>query len=92
MRHRIDLDRAAAAEVVGALAARRPINRGVEPGQLVGRTVAQRRALEELLTSLVDFARKSGAKRRVVKLGNVSLKLTGQGAEEVLSVHKLAAA
>lgn len=92
MRHRIDLERAAAAEVVGALAGRRPAKRGVEPGNLAGRTVAQRRALEELLVSLVDFARKSGAKRRVVKLGNLSLKLKGQGAEEVLSVHKLAAA
>lgn len=92
MRHRIDLERAADAEIVGALAGRRPAKRGVESGKLPGRTVAQRRALEELLTSLVDFARNAGAKRRVVKLGNISLKLQGQGAEEVLSVHKLAAA
>lgn len=92
MRHRIDLERAAEWEVVGALAGRRHVKRGVARGQLAGRTVAQRRALEELLSSLVDFARRSGAKRRVVKLGNISLKLQSQGAEEVLSVHKLAAA
>ena len=92
MKNRIDLEKAADAEVVGALAGRRTAKRIVESGNLVGRTIAQRRALEELLTSLVDFARKSGANRRVIKLGNISLKLKGQGAEEVLSVHKLVAA
>lgn len=92
MRNQIDLERAAEAEVVGALASRRHAKRGIDRGNLSGRTVAQRKALEELLASLVEFARKSGAKRRVVRLGTISLRLQGQGADEVLSVHKLAVA
>ena len=92
MKHRIDLEKAAEAEVVGALAVRRQSKHGVGHGTFAGQTLAQRRALEELLSSLVDFARQSGAKRRVVKLGNLSLKLDGQGADEILSVRRLAAA
>ena len=42
-----------------------------------------------LICSVLESARLAGAGRRV-KLGNVSLKLQGHGAEEILSVHKLA--
>jgi hypothetical protein len=90
MKRRIDIERAAEAEVAGALAGPQRTKREVQRGEVGGRTVAQHKALEELLVSLMDFARKSGARSRTVKFGNISLKLRSQGADDVLSIHRLA--
>jgi len=39
---------------------------------------------------LLNFAKRAGAQRRRVKVGNFSVKLEESGEEEILSVRKLA--
>lgn len=92
MKRPIDLEAAARAEVTGALAGRRHGKSSQAGERAAGRTPAQSRAFEELLSSLLEFANASGARRKTVKLGKVSIKLRSHGAEEILSVRRLAAA
>lgn len=92
MKAPIDLEKAAEAEMFGALAVRRN-GKHHSPGKFKsGRSPAQERALGELLCSLLEFAKEAGAGHRPVKVGNVSLKLSEQGSEEILSVRKTIAA
>ena len=89
MKRQINLEKAADAEVPGALAGRRHCAHRVLGNGKSQRTPAQMRALGDLLSSLLEFAREVGAERRSVKVGNVSLQIKEQGAEEVLSVRRL---
>lgn len=92
MKRQIDLEKAGAAEVFGALAARRNTRRFARKQTKPYPTAAQLRVLNEALCTILEFARESGAERRCIKAGNVSFKLQEQGAEEILSVRKLVGA
>ncbi len=87
MKRRIDLQKAAEAEALGALAlgpARK--NRSV---RTAGRpfTPAQSRALSNLARSLVQVARVAGAERKCITVRGVSFELRENGVEEILSIR-----
>lgn len=87
MKRRIDLKKAAEAEVFGALVvgANRK-HRGM--GGVEHRfTQAQNRALSDLARSLVKLAREAGAERERITIGEVSFDLQGNGSEEILSIR-----
>ncbi len=90
MKPGVNLEQAGEAETIGALAVNRRAAKSRRTRDAAQPTPAQSRALGALICSVLESARLAGAGRRRVKLGNVSLKLQGHGAEEILSVHKLA--
>lgn len=87
MKNRIDLKKAAEAEVCGALAigADRKHRRGAGVGRRS--TPAQNRALYHLVRSLVHVAREAGAEQKRITFGNVSFELRESGMEEILSIR-----
>jgi hypothetical protein len=87
MKQRIDLDKAAQAETFGALAVTSNRERRNVPTAGRSFTPAQSRALSELIHSLVQVARKAGARRRRIAFGAVSLELQESGIEEILSIR-----
>lgn len=90
MKQPIDLEKAAEAEAFGILAARKGGKLVTTRGNRLSHpTPAQARAFGDLVSSLMDFAKKAGAEHRRVKVGNLSVKLQGHGQEEILSVRKL---
>ena len=87
MMQRIDLQKAAESEAFGALAVgadRRHRSSGV-----AGRpfTLAQGRALSDLVRTLIQVAREAGAEQRCVTVGGVSLELRENGIEDILSIR-----
>ncbi len=87
MKQRIDLQKAAEAEVFGALAVGE--NRKHRSGGTVKRpfTAAQNRAVSDLASSLVKVAKEAGAERKRVTIGDVSFDLQENGNEEILSIR-----
>ena len=87
MKQRIDLKKAAEAEVFGALA----VGGGLKRGSVgaIGRrfTPAQNRALSDLARSLVKVAREAGAEHGRITIGNISFELQENGSEEILSIR-----
>jgi len=86
MKRRINLAKAVDAEVFGALAVGSGA-KGPGDGAVVPFTPAQRRALGDMVQSLVRVARRAGAQRKRVSVGRVSFELTDNGVEEVLSIR-----
>lgn len=83
----IDLERAAEAEAFGALAVSAERKHRHASGNGHRFTPAQRRALSDLVHSLVQVARQAGAEQKRVSVGDVSLELREEGAEEILSIR-----
>jgi hypothetical protein len=87
MKQRIDLEKAAKAEVFGALAVgagRRQRGSGATGKPF---TPAQSRAFSDMARSLVQIARDAGAKNRRIVISGVSFELRENGAEEILSIR-----
>jgi hypothetical protein len=84
----IDWEQAGEAEAFGALAVSRhkrhrrvrSANSSFTPGQV--------RVLCELADSIVQIAKEAGANHKIVKFGDISLKLHEEGVDEVLSIRK----
>lgn len=89
MKRQIDLDKAAEAEAFGVLAVRKAGRRRTSRKARINYSRAQKRTLGEFANLLLEFAKQAGAKRHAVKAGNISFKVQGQGAKEILSVQKL---
>jgi predicted amino acid dehydrogenase len=87
MKQRFDLDKAAEAEVFGALALSENRQYRNTPATGTQFTTAQGRALSELVRSLVHIAREAGAEHKQVTVGSVSFELRENGAEEILSIR-----
>jgi hypothetical protein len=87
MKRRIDLEKAAEAEVFGALAM--GVNHKHRSAGTVGQrfTPAQNRALSALARSLVKVAKGAGAERRRITVGDVSFELQENGHEEILFIR-----
>jgi len=86
MKQRIDLQKAADAEAVGALAV--GATRKYRGAGGVGRfTPAQHRAVSDLARSLVKVAKEAGAEQKRVTIGDVSFDLQENGNEEILSIR-----
>jgi hypothetical protein len=87
MKRRIDLEKAAEAEVFGALAVgSKQKNHGTGAARRRF-TPAQNRALNHMVRSLVQVAREAGAEQHRIVLGNVSFELREDGVEEILSIR-----
>ena len=87
MKQRIDLEKAAEAEVFGALAVgagRRHRGSGATGKPF---TPAQSRAFSDMARSLVQIAKHAGAEKRRIVVSGVSFELRENGAEEVLSIR-----
>ncbi len=86
MKQRIDLEKAAV-EAFGAL----PVGADLKHHRAgTGRrrlTLAQSRALSEMVRSLVQVAREAGAEQRPVIIGGVSLEPGENGVENILSIR-----
>ena len=87
MKQWIDLEKAAEAEAFGALAVSADCKR--RRATATGRpfTPAQRRALSELIRSLVQVARGAGAERKRITVGGFSFELQENGVEAILSIR-----
>jgi hypothetical protein len=87
MKQRIDLEKAARAEVFGALAV--GADRKHRSAGVTGRTFtpAQTRALSGVVRSLVQVAKEAGAEQRRVTVGGISLELREDDIEDVLSIR-----
>ena len=81
MKKRINLEKAADAEVFGALAV--GSSRKHNGMRIAGRrfTPAQNRVLRNMVQSLVQVAREAGAEQKRITLGKVSFELREDGAE-----------
>jgi hypothetical protein len=87
MKQELDLEKAAESELVGALATRAGSRHNSPSGSRRPFTAAQRRALSDLVHSLLRVAREAGAVHKRIRIGDVSLELREHGAQEVLSVR-----
>ncbi len=83
----IDLERAAEAEVIGALALSGERKHRNAPDTEERFTPAQSHALSDLVHSLVEVAREAGAEQKRVSVGGISFELRDDGAEEILSIR-----
>jgi hypothetical protein len=91
MKRHIDLEKAAHAENLGALAvsAQRKHRRDAPAGRLF--TAAQSRALSDLSRLMFELAMDAGADHKRVTLRGVSFELQQNGVEKILSIRTAAA-
>ena len=87
MKRRIDLEKAGEAEAFGALAVRHRRKHRRSGASRLGFTAAQIGALSELACSFVQIAKEAGARRKRIRIGEVSFELQESGNEEVLSIR-----
>jgi hypothetical protein len=91
MTGQIDLEKAAAEEVVGVLAVPRGGKLARASRSSSSMTPAQRRALSKLARGLVQAAKQVGAQGRRVTVEGMSFELRENATEEVLSIRRVLA-
>ncbi len=87
MKRQVDLERAAQAEAFGALALSRRRRHRKRSGNGEPFSMAQGRAVSEVVRSLVRVAKVAGAKGKSIKVGGVSMELRENGAKTLLSLR-----
>jgi hypothetical protein len=86
MKRQIDLDKAADAEIFGALAARSNNDKSPRASDSSSLTEAQVRTVAKQARSLVRFALRAGAARNPIIIGDIALTLKGSGSRQTLSI------